>query len=119
MATPECDYSILLGTHLNFSNDREVQVGKDTRPVMRAVEAAFKSGDGGAIMARATAGDPAGKNGDLFYLLLYQGLFLEAEGQAEKSKHALLQSAQTPYARDSGDYMAIVAKVHCLRRGWL
>lgn len=86
---------------------------------MRAVEAAFKAGSGVESIAAAAAGDTKGTKGDLFYSLLYQGLYLEAEGDAERSKQAMLQSVETPYAQQSGDYMASVARVHCLRRGWM
>ena len=32
--------------------------------------------------------------------------------------HALLQAVRTAYAKQSGDYMAALAGVHCQRRGW-
>ena len=36
------------------------------------------------------------------------------------SGHCLpaLQACRTQYAQQSGDYMAALARVHCLRRGW-
>ena len=97
----------------------ELQVGKDSRPVMRAVEAAFKAGSGTGSMEAAAIRDATGSRGDLFYSLLYQGLYLEAEGDAAGSKAAMLQSLDTPYVQSSGDYMCAVARVHCLRRDWL
>ena len=30
----------------------------------------------------------------------------------------LLQAVRTAYAKQSGDYMAALAGVHCQRRGW-
>ena len=86
---------------------------------MRAVEAAFKAGSGTSSMAAAAAQDASGTKGDLFYSLLYQGLYLEAEGDADGSKAAMMQALNTPYAQSSGDYMCAVAKAHCLRRSWM
>ena len=56
--------------------------------------------------------------GALFYSLLYTGLFAEANGREEPARAAITAAAETPYARESGDYMAGLAAVHCSLRGW-
>jgi len=48
----------------------------------------------------------------------YAGLFHEAHGAAAEAEAAIIAAMKTPYALQSGDYMAAVASVHCLRRGW-
>ena len=68
-----------------------------------------------AIMA-AAAGDAGGHA--TFYGLLYTALWYEAHEQPQEAEAAMLQAVATPYAQQSGDYMASLAKVHCQRRGW-
>lgn len=94
-----------------------LQVGRDPRPVMRAAEAAFRLGDSGVegILA-AAGGDTQGH--DAFYSRLYAGLWHEAEGEEGKAQEFLVQAIATEYGARSGDFMAKLAKVHCLRRGW-
>lgn len=48
----------------------------------------------------------------------YVGLFHESLGDASKAEEALLAAVGTPYAQQSGDYMAALAAVHCLTRGF-
>ena len=48
----------------------------------------------------------------------YVGLYQEAEGLPAEAEAAITAAVATPYALQSGDYMASVASVHCLRRGW-
>jgi hypothetical protein len=82
---------------------------------MRAAYECFSSGaDPSAIL---TAASDAGGH-DTFYANLYVGLWHEAHGQPEAAKAALLAAVATPYARTSNDYMAALAKVHCLQRNW-
>ena len=95
-----------------------MQVGRDRRTVMRAVEAAFKAGSGVESIRAAGGTDPSGSKGDLFYSALYESLYHEAEGDAEGSKEAMLRAVATPYAKQAGDYMAALARVHCSLRGW-
>ena len=56
---------------------------------------------------------------DAFYGQLYVGLWHEAHGDAAAAKQYILQSIGTMYARTSNDYMASLARVHALRRGWI
>ncbi len=48
----------------------------------------------------------------------YVGLYHEAEGSPAEAEAAIVEAVATPYALQSGDYMASVASVHCLQRGW-
>lgn len=85
---------------------------------MRAAYSAFQSGLGVDGIRAAGKGDITGARGDKFYACLYEGLYWESLGDAVQAEAALLKAAATPYARTSGDYMADLAKVHCLQRGW-
>jgi hypothetical protein len=90
-------------------------VGRDGRPVMRAAYELFR-GSGSMDALRAAA---AASPHDEFYSLLYQGLYHEARGDAEDAKAAVLAATSSTYGAQSGDYMAALAHVHALRRGWL
>lgn len=94
-----------------------LQVGLDPRPVMRAAVRCFQEGSDPAAILAAAAGDSRGGH-DSFYANLYVGLWQEAEGDAESARQAITRAVATPYAQMSGDYMASLARVHCLRRGW-
>ena len=48
----------------------------------------------------------------------YVGLYHEAEGSPAEAEAALTAAVATPYALQSGDYMASVAYMHCMQRGW-
>lgn len=75
----------------------------------------FRSGTDPAAIARTA---PPGDGGGEFYALLYTGLWHEAHGSPAAARSAMEAAADAPYARLSGDYMAAVARVHCLQRGW-
>lgn len=92
-----------------------LQVGRDPRPVMRAVQDCFLNGTppDNILATSGTSGDH-----DTFYGLLYTGLWHEAHGNQNEASAALIKSVRTPYAQLSGDYMAALARVHCLQRGW-
>ncbi|PNH04290.1 hypothetical protein TSOC_009576 [Tetrabaena socialis] len=92
-----------------------LEVGRDSRPVMRAAYECFRTGaTPDTIMAQVA--DNGGH--DTFYGLLYVGLWEEAHGDAAAARKAITSAVQTQYAQRSGDYMASLARVHCLRRGW-
>lgn len=93
-----------------------LEVGRDSRPVMRAAYECFRTGAQPDSILQAARGDQQGH--DAFYALLYVGLWHEAHGDAAAAQQAITQAAQTAYAKGSGDYMAALARVHCLRRGW-
>ncbi|RID71158.1 hypothetical protein BRARA_C03113 [Brassica rapa] len=92
-----------------------LEVGRDSRPVMREAYNLFKNG-----------GDPeklvndfsSGQASEVFYASLYAGLYYEAEGKSEKAKFHITAACGSPYGQRSDDYMASLAKVHCLCRNW-
>jgi hypothetical protein len=91
-------------------------VGRDSRAYMRAAYEAFRDGAGADAIAAAAGPDP--NAGPAFYSSLYVGLYQEAHGDEGGAREAMLRATGTQYARLSGDYMADLAHVHCLRRGW-
>lgn len=94
-----------------------LQVGRDPRPVMRAAYEAFRSGEPPNSILAAARGDSQGH--DAFYALLYVGLWHEAHQDAAGAKEAIERAVSTQYSRQSGDYMAALARVHCKERGWV
>eukprot|EP00884_Botryococcus_braunii_P007129 jgi/Botrbrau1/16417/Bobra.0142s0016.2 len=93
-----------------------LQVERDPRPVMRSAYSAFQEGRDPSAIALSIGPRPSPQ--DLFYTLLYQGLWHEAEGNEDAAKAAIVAAADSQYGKQSGDYMAALAKVHCRRRGW-
>jgi len=93
-----------------------LKVGRDSRPVMRAAEEAFRIGSRPEGIREAAGGDAQGHAA--FYSLLYTALWHEAHGNEEEAKVSMLQATDTTYARQSGDYMTSLARVHCTQRGW-
>ena len=89
--------------------------GRDSRPVMRAAYELFRGEGDMASLEAAAQGSPH----DLFYSTLYQGLYYEATGDEAKARERVLAATRCDYGAGSGDYMAALAKVHALRRGWL
>lgn len=45
-------------------------------------------------------------------------LLLQAKGDMEKAREAIVKACNSMYGRASGDYMASLAAVHAKRRGW-
>ncbi|CAI7850827.1 unnamed protein product [Closterium sp. NIES-54] len=72
-----------------------------------------------SVQILAAAAADFGRPSALFYANLYVGLFYESEGDQDQSRRYILEAAQSPYGLRSGDYMAALARVHCLQRGWL
>jgi hypothetical protein len=93
------------------------QVGRDSRPVMRAAYDCFRTAGVKPETILQAAGPGEGSH-DAFYAWLYVGLWHEAHGNAEEAQAAVTKAVATQYAKLSGDYMASLAQVHCLRRGW-
>ena len=94
-----------------------LRVGRDGRPVMRAAYELFAGAPSGSMEALRAAA--AASAHDEFYSLLYQGLYHEACGDEGAAKAAVLAATGSAYGAGSGDYMAALARVHALRRGWL
>lgn len=98
----------------------KLSVGVDRRPVMRAVQKLFLSGDPAdeeVLAALATNGDPSSR----FYASLYLSLYAESVRDARAAKQRMLEAVATSYASGSGrsDPMVELAKVAIERRGWL
>ncbi|CAA7388892.1 unnamed protein product [Spirodela intermedia] len=95
---------------------RFLEVGRDSRPFMREAYNLFKDG-----------GDPEklvsmflhGGESEFFYASLYAGLYYESQKDPESSKRHIIAACRSLYGESSGDYMASLAKVHCLCRNWV
>lgn len=85
-----------------------LKVGRDQRPVLRGVYEAIKAGSLPEYQASNAQEE--------FYLALYRGLLLEAEGQVEGSSQEIQKAVQSRYAQKGRDYMIAVATVHCTNR---
>merc|ERR1719517_104197 len=92
-------------------------IKNDSRKVMRTVYKMFR-GEEEAQAAAELEKSAAGGGSDAFYAALYLGLLAEAKGDKEGAKRWIAQSTATGYARQSGDYMAVLARVHEQVRGW-
>ena len=94
-------------------------VGKDRRPVMRAVQQLFLSGeevDERALADLAREADPTSQ----FYASLYLSLYYESLGNAALAERLMRQAVASAYAQGGGrsDPMVDVANVAMKRRGW-
>ncbi|KAG1326265.1 hypothetical protein COCNU_01G001990 [Cocos nucifera] len=94
---------------------RFLEVGQDPRPIMRQAYNLFK--DGGDPKKLVTAFSD-GQENEYFYASLYAGLFYESQNDMDAAKLNILASCRSPYGSRSDDYMASLAKVHCLCRNW-
>ncbi|KAK6911612.1 hypothetical protein RJ641_023705 [Dillenia turbinata] len=95
---------------------RFLNVGRDPRPVMREAYNMFKDGGDPEKLVAAFSNGP---DGEYFYASLYAGLYYESEKKPDNAKHHILAASQSPYGQRSDDYMAALAKVHCLCRAWI
>ena len=97
----------------------KLTVGTDRRPVMRAVQKLFLSGDAAdeqQLAALARDGD----TGSRFYAALYLSLYHEALGERDVARQRMIEAIGTDYARGGGrtDPMVELALVATRRRGW-
>ena len=104
---------------LDAARPLKLTVGTDRRPVMRAVQKLFLSGDAAdeqALAALAKSGDV----GSRFYASLYLSLYAESLGDAATAKTRMREAIGTDYAKGvgAGDYMVQLARVAIKRRGW-
>lgn len=100
---------------INEARERFLEVGRDPRPVMREAYNMFKDGGDPEKLAAAFKN---GRDSDYFYASLYSGLYYEAQKKPDEAKLHILAAYQSPYGQRSDDYMASLAKVHCLCRNW-
>ncbi|XP_068661058.1 uncharacterized protein [Aristolochia californica] len=94
---------------------RFLEVGQDPRPVMREAYNMFKDGGDPEELVSTFSN---GQDNEYFYACLYAGLYHEAQKDSDSSKFHIIAACQSPYGLRSGDYMASLAKVHCLCRNW-
>lgn len=94
---------------------RYLEVGRDSRPVMREAYNMFKDGGDPGKLVAAFSG---GQENEYFYASLYAGLYYESQGEQDEAKRHIVAACQSPYGLRSDDYMASLAKVHCLCRNW-
>lgn len=101
---------------LSAARTSMIVVGRDPRPVMRAVEKMFRSGadDDRAAVEKLAA---SGSAGDRFYAALYLGLLAEAAGDPTLSKSWISRAVGNNEYAQTGDYMYGLARVHAKRRG--
>ncbi|XVF06002.1 hypothetical protein REPUB_Repub06bG0010300 [Reevesia pubescens] len=97
------------------ARQRFLEVGRDPRPVMREAYNMFK---GGGDPEKLVAGFSNGQDNECFYASLYAGLYYESQKKSDAAKVHILSAYQSPYGQRSDDYMASLAKVHCLCRNW-
>ncbi|KAL3515991.1 hypothetical protein ACH5RR_022893 [Cinchona calisaya] len=94
---------------------RFLEVGRDPRPVMREAYDMFKAGGDPEKLVAAFSG---GRDNQYFYASLYAGLYYESQNKQDEAKRHIIAACQSPYGLRSDDYMASLAKVHCLCRSW-
>ncbi|MFS7946203.1 putative tetratricopeptide-like helical domain superfamily [Helianthus anomalus] len=92
-----------------------LKVGRDPRPVMREAYNMFRDGGDPEKLVDAFS---KGRESEYFYASLYAGLYYESQNEADKAKVHIVASCKSPYGQRSDDYMASLAKVHCLCRNW-
>ncbi|EOY11560.1 Tetratricopeptide repeat-like superfamily protein [Theobroma cacao] len=92
-----------------------LEVGRDPRPVMLEAYNMFKDGGDPEKLVAAFSN---GQENEYFYASLYTGLYYESQKKPDAAKVHMLSACQSPYGQRSDDYMASLAKVHCLCRNW-
>ncbi|KAJ3669492.1 hypothetical protein LUZ60_011442 [Juncus effusus] len=92
-----------------------LEVGKDSRPVMREAYLLFKDGGDPKMFVSKFS---RGREDELFYASLYAGLYYESQKEMESAKFHMVEACNSLYGSRSDDYMAALTKVHCLCRNW-
>ncbi|EYU42200.1 hypothetical protein ABFS82_14G193500 [Erythranthe guttata] len=95
---------------------RFLQVGRDSRPVMREAYQMFKDGGDPEKLVAAFSN---GRENEYFYASLYAGLYYESQKKSDEAKLHLIAACKSAYGSRSDDYMASLAKVHCDCRNWI
>ncbi|KAJ4750047.1 Tetratricopeptide repeat (TPR)-like superfamily protein [Rhynchospora pubera] len=94
---------------------RFLEVGRDPRPVMREAYLMFKNGGDPKMLVSNFS---SGREDEFFYASLYAGLYYESLNDTDSAKFHIIEACNSLYGSSSGDYMASLAKVHCLCRNW-
>ena len=90
----------------------------DRRPVMRSVYNLFRGeAEEKTVLDLGNASGKQNSGGDYFYSRLYMSLYLEAKGDAVRSKMFMQDAIESYYGQQAtADYMTAVAKVHLALR---
>mmetsp|Transcript_21229 Transcript_21229/g.31474 ORF Transcript_21229/g.31474 Transcript_21229/m.31474 type:complete len:249 (-) Transcript_21229:96-842(-) len=107
------------GKSLDAARPFKLTVGRDRRPVMRAVQSLFLSGkDEDEDKLIQIAQQEGG--GNQFYAALYLSLYYESMGETGQAQKWMVQAVKTNYSQQTGvrDPMVELAKVALKRRGW-
>ncbi|CAN1219755.1 hypothetical protein LINPERPRIM_LOCUS1690 [Linum perenne] len=93
-----------------------LQVGRDSRPVMREAYNMFRDGgDPEKLVAAFSNGGP----NEYFYASLYAGLYHESQVIYPSTNLCIcILNILQPIGYQKNDYMASLAKVHCQCRNW-
>lgn len=104
---------------LEAARSSRLTVGTDRRPVMRAVQKLFISGNAADEQELANI-VRTGDTGSRFYAALYLSLYYESLGDAVQARLRMAEAVGSEYARGSGrsDPMVELANVAIRRRGW-
>ncbi|KAJ1687674.1 hypothetical protein LUZ63_019064 [Rhynchospora breviuscula] len=94
---------------------RFLEVGQDPRPVMREAYLMFKNGGDPKMLVSNFS---SGRENEFFYASLYAGLYYESLNDTDSAKFHIIEACNSLYGSRSDDYMASLAKVHCLCRNW-
>nr|AFK43995.1 unknown [Lotus japonicus] len=94
---------------------RYLEVGRDSRPVMREAYNMFRDGGDPEKLVAAFSN---GREGEYFYASLYAGLYYESQNETDAAKVHMVAACQSSYGQRSDDYTASLSKVHCLCRNW-
>ncbi|XP_075493706.1 uncharacterized protein LOC142531466 isoform X1 [Primulina tabacum] len=94
---------------------RFLEVGIDSRSVMREAYSMFKDG---ADPEKLVAAFSNAQENEYFYASLYAGLYYESQNEADAAKLHVVAASRSPYGSRSDDYMASLAKVHSDCRNW-
>eukprot|EP00929_Paragymnodinium_shiwhaense_P026996 TRINITY_DN15949_c0_g2_i2.p1 TRINITY_DN15949_c0_g2~~TRINITY_DN15949_c0_g2_i2.p1 ORF type:complete len:162 (+),score=38.61 TRINITY_DN15949_c0_g2_i2:645-1130(+) len=100
------------------ARSKMLKVGVDSRPVMRTVYALFR-GDNEET-SRSTLeklAKESSSSSDRFYSAMYLSLYAEAQKKPDLAKEWMALATATSYAKQSGDYMADLARIHEDLRG--
>jgi tetratricopeptide (TPR) repeat protein len=95
-------------------------VGKDPRPLLRTVYDVYRNAETTSPDEILQVARTSYSAHDEFYSNLYAALWYESMGKGfeDDAKRLMLQSLDTRYALQSGDYMCGLAEVHCKVRKW-
>lgn len=110
--TEEAVWAVLCESHLDggmplAQKNMMTLQGGDRRPIMREIEAAYRSGDTGTL---THAADDTSSEVSQFYANLYLALYMDATDDKTSAKMYASKASASAYSLRSNDYMVAVAK---------